>query len=71
MKKIVSLFPDLRYLSFDLWYPRRRRNGKIPEDIKMAHVKDWELACPELNSVTFIDDSTLQRGSVEWISSGL
>ena len=68
MKKIVSLFPGLQYLIFDLWYPKRRRNGKIPDDIKMAHVKDWELRCPELISVSFIDGLTLRKGSGEWIS---
>jgi len=70
MKKILSLFPSLRYLIFELWYPRRR-NGKIPEDIKMAHVKDWEFACPELISVSFIDGSTHHRGSREWIDIDL
>ena len=55
MKKIISLFPDLLDLSFDLWASRHNGDGKIPEDIKRAHVKDWELACPGLISVSFID----------------
>ena len=66
MRKFASLFPNLRYLMFDLWNFWRRRN-EIPEDIKIAQVKDWELACPELTSVTFIDGSTLHNGSEGWI----
>jgi hypothetical protein len=48
-----------------------RRIGKIPEDIKMAHLKDWELASSELLLVSFIDGSILQKVSGEWISSDL
>ena len=66
MKEIISLFPHLVELHFELW-PPWYKDGMIPEDIKMAHVKDWELACPELISVSFIDGSTLQKGSGEWI----
>jgi hypothetical protein len=32
----------------------------------MVHVKDWELACPELNSVTFMDGSILERRGKVW-----
>lgn len=61
MKKIVSRFPDLYELNFNLW-PGRNRNGEIIlEDIKMARVKDWELACPKLILVSFIDGSMLQK----------
>jgi hypothetical protein len=38
----------------------------IPENIKMAHVKDWELACPGLRSVSFIDGSMLQKMGIHW-----
>ena len=67
VKKIVPLFPNLRYLKFNHWYPKPRRNGKIPENIEMTrwHMKDWELACPELISVSFMDGSTLQKGTGE------
>jgi hypothetical protein len=32
----------------------------------MAVVKDWELACPELDSVRFIDGSVLERRGEVW-----
>jgi hypothetical protein len=43
----------------------------IPENIKIAHAEDWELACPGLSTVLFIDGSTLQRrfGKYEWVDS--
>ena len=66
MRKVASLFPNLRYLMFDLWYPCRTTN-EIPEDNQIAHVKDWELACPEFISVTFIDGPTLHKRSEGWI----
>ena len=58
MKEIISLFPYLQELEFVLWAGHERT---IPEDIKMAYVKDWELACPILSTVVFTDGSTLQR----------
>jgi len=33
---------------------------------KMALVKDWELTCPELDLVSFIDGSTLERDGNIW-----
>ena len=66
MRKVASLFPNLRFLVFNLWYPWPRTN-EIPEDIKIAQVKNWKLACPELISVTFIDGSTLHKRSERWI----
>ena len=69
MKKVISLFPHLNELYFELWPPWCKGDRKIPDDIKMAHVKDWKLACPELRSVSFIDGSALlirKSGSVEW-----
>jgi hypothetical protein len=33
---------------------------------KMALVKDWELTCPELEYVSFIDGSALERRGNIW-----
>ena len=70
MKKITSLFPRLHRLYFELWPPRvwHKGDGKIPDDIKMAHVKDWKLASPGLSLVSFMDGSTFlvrRSGSIE------
>ena len=73
MKNIVSLFPDLEELDFELWSPSH--NGHVnPGDIKMGlkYVKDWELdhACPKLFSLSFIDGSKVYKGLIkenEWI----
>ena len=65
MKKIISLFPNLRSLTTYLW-PGCKLNGKILEDIKRAHVKDWEPACPELESASFPDFSTFEKSKNEW-----
>ena len=73
MKKIISLFPYLLDLDFGLW-PSRRHNvkvGKIPEDFRMAQLKDWELACPKLSRVSFLDGLILQKTrSSEWLLIG-
>lgn len=61
MKKIVSLLPDLDKLNFGLWPPWHNVDGKIPKDIKMNQLRDWELACPKLLSVSFLDGSKLQK----------
>jgi hypothetical protein len=56
-------------LEFELW---AGDNGDEAEVIasetahKMAQVKDWELACPKLNTVTFMDGSTLEKGGEVW-----
>ena len=72
MKKIIALFPCLKELYFKLWPPWHKGDEEIPNDnnLKIAHVKDWKLACPRLTSVTFIDGLTLQirKGSTEWSS---
>ena len=65
MKKVISLFSDLNILKFALW-PGRDLNGKIREDIKMACVKDWELASPKLFLVSFMDGSKLWKRDNEW-----
>ena len=52
-------------LGFFVW-ARYSEDGKISEDIKMAYVKDWELACPKLRSVSFMDCSRLSKRSGEW-----
>jgi len=47
-------------------------DGDISGDVKRAHealVKDWELTCPELASVSFIDGSTLEKDENEWFLS--
>ena len=67
MKKIISLFPHLELLEFSLgpgyWY----EDKELRKDIKIAHVKDWELVCPGLSSVIFMDGSTLEKKSGDWI----
>jgi hypothetical protein len=53
-------------LEFALW-AEHNGDGDFPEDIKIAHhnkmalVKDWELTCPELEFVLFIDGSMLEK----------
>jgi hypothetical protein len=61
-------------LAFEIW---AGHNGDedFREDItKMAHkmalVKDWELACPELNFVAFIDGSIVERTGNIWSDPG-
>jgi hypothetical protein len=69
IKKIISLFPCLNDLRFEPW-TGYIGNGDFPEDIEMVHkmafVKDWELACRKLNSVTFMDGSRLERRGEVW-----
>ena len=72
MKKIISLFPHLDRLCFKLW-PRHKGDGKVPDDIKMAHARDWKLACPELSSVSYMDGSALlirKNGSIKAVLEG-
>jgi hypothetical protein len=56
-------------LEFALW-AEHNGDGDFPEDIKMAHkmalVKDWELTCPELEFVSFIDGSMLEKRGNTW-----
>jgi hypothetical protein len=55
-------------LNFVRWPSWDNEDINIPENIKMAYVKDWELACPGLSLVLFIDGSTLRRGfKNEWV----
>ena len=64
IKKIISFFPNLSKLDFEVWPPLDIGDGNISGDIKRAHealAKDWELACPGLFSVSFIDGSTLEK----------
>jgi len=68
IKKIIFSFPYLRELRFSHW-SGYSEDGKISEDIKMAHVKDWELACPKLRTVSFMDCSKLCNQFGEWIVS--
>ena len=64
VKKIISLFPNLSKLDFELWPPLDIGDGNISEGVMRAHevlAKDWVAACPELISVSFIDGSTLEK----------
>ena len=69
VKNFISLFPDLLDLDFDLWPPWYRVDvGKVPEDFRMAQLKDWEVTCPKLVSVSFLDGLIYQKmGSSEWL----
>ena len=72
IKTLISLFPNLWGLEFEVWPRLGIRSGKISEDVKRAHealAKYWVLACPKLISVSFLDGSKLQKeGSweTEW-----
>ena len=64
IKEIISLFPELSRLSFDVWPPSDIGDGDISGDVKRAHeaiAKDCVLACPKLISVLFIDGWMLQK----------
>ena len=69
VKKIISLFPNLLELEFDLWPPWRNVDvGMVSEDFRMAQLKDWELACPKLSTVSFLDLTLRKTGSSEsWL----
>ena len=46
----------------------------VSDDVLRTHevlVKDWELVCPELVSVSFIDGSRLEKSGAEseWFQS--
>ena len=71
MKEILSSFPNLYDLDFEFWSPGywKKVDGKIPEEIKRAYVKDWELVCPKLISVSFVDGSILKKAQGEWTHS--
>ena len=69
IKEIIPLFPSLSKLDIEVWPPLDIGNGNISGAVKRAHealVKDWELVCPELVSVSFIDGSTLEKDDNEW-----
>ena len=64
VKKIISLFPNLSKLDFELWPPLDIGDGNISDGVMRAHevlAKDWVLACPELISVSFFDGSTIEK----------
>ena len=69
MKEVLSFFPGLLAVRFFLW-PEHDGNAvpKIPEHVMIAHAKEWEVVCPELDSVTFLDRSTFYKGkrTNEW-----
>jgi len=69
VKEFISFFPNLEVLVF-FGRPDRDENlvPYITEDVRMAHVKEWEVVCPKLDSVTFMDDSHFYKGiDNEWI----
>ena len=64
IKKTISFFPYLTKLIFEVWPPLDISDGNISGDVKGAHealADDWELACPGLTLVSFIDGSTLEK----------
>ncbi|KAF8800009.1 hypothetical protein BYT27DRAFT_7118759, partial [Phlegmacium glaucopus] len=69
MKKVLSCFADLSELTFRFWPGEDSNAGpNIPLDTTMAHVKEWEVASPELREVTFMDGTTLQKSNEgEWV----
>jgi hypothetical protein len=65
MKEVLSFFSNLKILNVNLRRPGINSNNpipEVPEDVMVANVKEWKVACPQLTSV-IITDGSLPRFS--------
>jgi len=70
LKQLLPFFSSLKGLIFDLWpVDDGKTEPKIPENVKLACVKEWEVLCPDLNVVKFMDGVTLQKrhNETDWV----
>ena len=63
MKEVLSFFSNLKILNVIHRRPGISFNIPISEvskkDVKVANVKEWKVACPQLTSVTVTDEVLL------------
>jgi len=54
IKDVLSMFSNLKMLNVDLRRFGRDLNStpEVPEQVMVANVKEWKVACPQLTSVT-------------------
>lgn len=55
MKEVLSSFSNLRMLNVNLRRSGRNLNPvpelEVPEDVMVANVKEWKVACPHLTVI--------------------